>query len=83
MTWWTVFEIAINLFQGTLMIFFMKRQSHLRINSRGMDLCFVAAIGFFQTLYLFFPIAIPDTVIFLLPFVYACCLLYTSDAADE
>lgn len=72
MTWWTAFEIAINLFQGTLMIFFMKRQSHLRINSRSMDLCFIAAIGFFQTLYLFFPIAIPDTVIFLLPFVYAC-----------
>ena len=72
MTWWTAFEIAINLFQGTLMIFFIKRQSHLRINSRSMDLCFIAAIGFFQTLYLFFPIAIPDTVIFLLPFVYAC-----------
>ena len=72
MTWWTAFEIAINLFQGALMIFFMKRQSQLRINSPSMDVGFVAAIGFFQTLYLFFPIAVPDTVIFLLPFIYAC-----------
>ena len=72
MIWWTAFEIAINLFQGFLMIFFMKNQLHMRKKSILVDLGFILAIGCYQSLYLFFPIGVSDTVTFILPIIYGC-----------
>ena len=72
MIWWTAFEIAINLFQGFLMIFFMKNQLHTRKKSILVDLAFILAIGCYQSLYLFFPIGVSDTVTFILPIIYGC-----------
>ena len=68
---WIAFEIAVNLFQGFLMIFFIShsipgaKRSHWLI-----DLSFEIAIGAFLSIYLVFPIEIPDTIVLCFPFIY-------------
>ena len=69
---YTLFEIAINLYEGILMIYFVRacldsdRRSPLWI-----DTLFVLAIAAAFTMYSFVDISIPDTWIFIIPLLYS------------
>ena len=68
----TAFEIAVNLFQGFMMIGFMRAKLKAQ-KSRPLwlDAAFVLLIAGWLTLYLFLPVPVPDTVIIIVPFLYA------------
>ena len=68
---WTVFEVAVNLFQGFLMIFFISRSIPEAKRSHWLiDLSFEIAIGAFLSLYLFFTIKISDGIVWCFPLAY-------------
>lgn len=70
---WTVFEIAINFFQGFLMILFMNRcLPESKVSAWWFDVLFEAIICGFYSLYLFIPLPVSlDNVIFIIPLLYA------------
>ena len=68
----TVFEISVNMFQGFMMICFMKGRLKARKSSPlWLDAAFALLIAGWLTLYLFLPVPVPDTVIIIVPFLYA------------
>lgn len=68
-----LFEIAVNLYQGFLLIFFISRVLPEEKPFRWwIDFIFELLICGILTLYLFFPIPVSDNVIFLFPLIYAC-----------
>lgn len=69
---WTVFEVAVNLFQGFLMIYFISRcLPDAKRPHWGWDVLFEALCGGFLTLYLFFPWPIQtDNLVFVFPLLY-------------
>ena len=68
---WTAFEIAINLFQAALMVYFVRRKFHLAHPELRYAFLTVGVITVFLSLYIFFEIPITDTVVFILPACYA------------
>lgn len=70
MTWWMIFEIAINLFQASLIVYFLKNQMLTARKSIVLDACCILSVAGLLTLYLFIDIPAIDTVIFILPLVY-------------
>lgn len=67
-----LFEIAVNLYQGFLLIFLISRVLPSEKPSYWyIDFLFELLIGCFFTLYLFFPIPVSDLVVFLIPLLYA------------
>ena len=75
---WILFEICVNLFQGALMVYFMRRHVHACRGNRLTDAACTAAVGFFFTAHQYFAFSFTDTVVFLLPMAYA---FYFSDDA--
>ena len=79
---WTVFEIFINLFEGWLHVFFLRRMLATKPNrnTREINLASVltiVAVGLFYSLYMWFPILITDSVVIIFPFIYS---LYVFDS---
>lgn len=68
---WICFELAINLYQGILMILFLHRRicSGFRTNRSTIAL-FVFWVWAFLSLYTFRNMSIPDTFVFFIPFIY-------------
>lgn len=71
---WTLFEIAVNLFQSFLMLHFLKKRLHLKKRFPLGDLaciCVTAALMSINSFtFLLSPLAIPDVLFFLIPFIY-------------
>ena len=68
---WIAFEILANSIQGVLLIWFIRKKLHLVKPQILYALIAVAAITLYLSLYLFIDIALPDTLVFLLPLGYA------------
>ena len=68
---WTAFEIAINLFQAALMVYFVRRKFHLVHPELRYAFLTAGVIAVFLSIYIFFEIPITDTVVFILPACYA------------
>lgn len=69
---WTIFEIGINCFQGFLLIYFMsKRLPAQQEHPWWIDILFELLGSLYLCLYLLPGVAIPDTLVFLIPFCYA------------
>ena len=67
---WTFFEISANFFQAGIMLYFIKNRLGLNTSYGWTDwACIVSIAGFF-TLYLFWDIQIPDTLVFIFPMIY-------------
>lgn len=71
---WTLFEIAVNIYQGILMIYFMRKILTPRLKHYWYDALFVMLIALFLSSYLFVSIPFVDTVVFVLPFGFAMCV---------
>ena len=77
MNGWLLFEIIINLFQATLITYFVRHRFHIvRPNMLFAALC-TFAIWMCLTIHLFVPFQIFDTYIFIFP------LIYTFFASDD
>lgn len=71
MTGWTVFEIAVDLFQAVLIVYFLKKQLRTARKNIVLDVACILCIASSLTLYAFFDIPIIDTVIFIFPLIYS------------
>ncbi len=68
---WDVFEILINFYQGYLLIYFVRHRLHIsrpRILYAAVAIC---AAGSFLTCIQYVNVAIPDTLVFLIPLAYS------------
>ena len=66
-----LFEIMLNIFQAVMMISFMKKVIRSKRDySSWVDITFCFVIFGALSIYTFFPIVIPDTIIFILPLTY-------------
>ncbi len=72
-----LFSVLINLYQGFLMIYFMKKRMTRNRHSLLYDCAAVAVIGGVFCLWEFADIQINDNLVFLLPFLYA--LIFSKD----
>lgn len=68
---WVIFEIGINVFQATLIVYFLNKQLHSNRSHKFADALCVLAISIWSTLYLFVEITVSDITIFIFAFVYA------------
>lgn len=68
---WTAFEIALNLIQSLMFLFFIKSRLHITKPHRIADIACSLAIAFFYTLYTLIDISFPDTFVVFIPFLYA------------
>lgn len=67
---WSLFEMSANFFQAGIMLYFIRNRLGLNTSYGWADTgCIVSIAGFF-TLYLFWEIQIPDTVVFIFPLIY-------------
>lgn len=73
---WMLFEISINLYQSIICVYFLKRCVPVENTVKIADCLCVAACTAFLTLYLFFDIAVTDSINAIIFFVY---LRYVSD----
>lgn len=67
---WIVFEIAINIFQACLSLYFLKSCVPIARRSKFADVCCVLTCSGFYTLYLFVDVGITDSVSALFFFIY-------------
>ena len=72
-----LFSVLINLYQGILMIWFMKKRLIQTIHPMIYDCAFMAAVGGALCLWEFAGLEINDNLIFLLPLTYA--LLFSDE----
>ena len=68
---WNLFEICVNIFQGCMMVQFLKRRVHPVLSHRTIDIVCVLLISLFFSLYANMPSWIPETIIFSIPLLYA------------
>lgn len=73
---WLLFEILVNIYQGFLMVYFIRHRLHLKRKGYWEGIICAGSVALFYSLYLFWNIALLDTVIFIVPFLYA---LFVSD----
>ncbi|MBR2601171.1 MAG: sensor histidine kinase [Clostridia bacterium] len=71
---WYLFEAAINLYQGFLLIFFMRKVLHYANPSLWTDLISIIITGALLSIHQFTDSTIPDTLIFLIPLTHALVL---------
>ena len=57
---WILFEICVNLFQGALMVYFMRRHVHACRGNRLTDAACTAAVGLFFTAHQYFAFSFTD-----------------------
>ena len=70
----TLFEIAINLFEGWLILYFIKSRMHVIRNYPIIDALCVLSCGVFYTFYLFVDMPTNDILVFIFPLLYALIL---------
>ena len=69
---WTVFEVIINFYQAALLIFFIRKRLTAKKGLHWwMSLGAAVMIGVGLTAYLFIDIPVTDSVLFIIPFIYA------------
>ena len=68
---WYIFESVINLYQGFLLIFFMRKVVHYAKPRLWADILCMVLAGILLSIHQFTGSAIPDTFIFLIPLVHA------------
>lgn len=71
-----LFEILINVYQGFLMVYFLRRRLHIAREGHIPDILCAGAVALFFSLYLFKDIPTGDTVVFIFPLIYS---LFVSD----
>lgn len=76
MRMWLLFEILVNIYQGFLTVYFIRHRLHLKRKGYWEGAICVGAVALFLSLYLVWDIPLLDTVIFIVPFLYA---LFVSD----
>ena len=69
-----LFEISINLYQSIICVYFLKRCVPVENTVKIADCLCVAACTAFLTLYLFFDIAVTDSINAIIFFVYLRCV---------
>lgn len=69
---WIAFEILVNFFQSSLIVYFFKKQLNGTHTNLTADFSCIFCITSWYTLYLFLDIPLIDTVVFLIPFIYGC-----------
>ena len=67
----TLFEIAINLFEGWLILYFMKSKLYISKPCLCADILCVTACTTFYSLYLFIEMPSNDIIIYVFPFLYS------------
>ena len=67
---WTAFEIAVNVYQSLLCLYFLKHCVHIHRPSVLKDSLCVLALAGFLTLYLFFDVPFSDVAGALIHFVW-------------
>lgn len=75
----TLFEICINVFQGCLYCYFLRKRLSLRPNlSRRLvtlaDWSIILAVAFFYSLYIWFAVPVTDSVVWLFTLLYSLLL---------
>lgn len=73
---WLFFEVFVNLYQGFLMVYFLRHRLYMKRTWYLPDVLCIEGVAVFYSLYLFFDLSLLDTVVIIIPFVYS---LYTSD----
>lgn len=82
----TVLDLLMTAYEGVLIIYMMKKQFVQTKHSVLIDLAGVSGIFFYITLIQYLHIPIPDSLVFIIPFVYikfttdeplSTCLLWT------
>lgn len=68
---WYVFEIAVNLYQGFLFLFFMRKLLTYQKVNVWIDLVFIIITGVLLSIHQFYSLTIPDTLIFIIPLLHA------------
>lgn len=73
---WLFFEIGINVFQGWLYSFFLRRQltakpAHSNRTLAGCTAGIILVVTAFYSLYIPFELPFPDTVVFIFTFLYS------------
>lgn len=68
---WILFEIVINFLQAVMILLFMKSRLHISKPRKLWDILCVASVTVFFSLYQFVDLPIPDTFVFVIPFIYA------------
>lgn len=68
---WTFFEITVNFLQALMLLIFIKSRVHITRHERAADALYMIIQTSFLTLYLFVDMPLPDSVGFILPFIYA------------
>ena len=71
---WTFFEIAVNVYQGALMIYFLRKVLLTQVKHYYYDVVFVLLIALTLSSYLFLTIPFIDTFVFILPFIFSLCI---------
>lgn len=67
---WIAFEISVNLFQATMIVYFMRKRLSTVRGSILTDLLCIGLIALLSSLYLFYEIPATDTLIFVAPLIY-------------
>lgn len=68
---WSIFEIAINFYQGLLCIFFMRKILCYKKKNLWIDIASVSLIGLMLSIHQFCGLSIPDTMFFAVPLIHA------------
>ena len=76
MNMWLLFEVLVNLYQGFLMVYFLRHRLHMKRTEHLPDLLCAGAVALFFSLYLFWTLPVLDTVVIVIPILYS---LYVSD----
>lgn len=69
---WNAFEIGVNLFEAILFLLFLKNRLHIARKKPLADFLCAGAYTAFLSLYVFYPVPVPDTAGCLILFAYAC-----------
>ena len=77
MSVWLLFEIAVNIYQSFLMIYFVRRRFHLAKPQIRYAILPCIAISSALSVYLFTDVPFLDTFVFFVP------LIYTWFASDD
>ena len=76
MNLWLPFEMLVNLYQCSLMVYFLRRRLRMKRGVSLPDALCAGAIALFYSLYLFWELPLLDTAVVVIPILYT---LYSSD----
>lgn len=67
---WILFEILTNIFQGCLMILFIKARLSIHRKNYTPEIISIFLIAVFLSGYQYLPFTIPDVFVFTIPLIY-------------